>query len=197
MDNSAPTMKSDALKRLLKKPTLKNRCLYVVGQLVTSGKLPLPELQILGYDILDQLYHHIHCAKQLTSLELINALVTPYLHTLSLSLCFNLTDSQFETILQKCEHLHAVNISACHGITNKGVEMVGKYCPELESLNIANGHTITESAVSLLLTTTLSFLIDVDTNSSEELPQCSFFQFCVLLGVRWYLLIQALVFLLI
>jgi len=137
--------------RTRRKPTLKNACLDEVGRLVLHGKIQLSSLQQLGGDIMEQLYHHLHCAKQLSSPELIFALVTPYLHTLHLALCFFLTDDHLEALLRKCTQLHEINLSACHKVTVKGIEMIGKLCPQLESLNIANGHTITSNAIHSII----------------------------------------------
>lgn len=141
----------DTKVRLRKKPTLRNLCLEKVSHLVSTGQIQLPTLQQLGGDVMERVFHHLHCAKLLTTPDIILGLVTPYLHTLNLPLCQILDDQLFENILRKCTQLRVVNISACHNVTNKGIEMLADYCPYLEYLNMANGNTITSSAIAAIV----------------------------------------------
>lgn len=134
-----------------KKLTLKNTCFSSISKLISSGELLLPSLQILGYDILEQLLHYIHGERKLTSDDLILSLINPNLHTLNLSLCNHLQDNAFESILKECPLLRGINISGCIKITNDGIKMIGKYCNDLETLSVANNHTITSDSIQYVL----------------------------------------------
>ena len=61
----------------------------------------------------------------------------PYLHTIYLRRCLNLTDDAITSIAEHCKYLRHLNLSGCANITDSSLEAIGQNSRLLQSLNLA------------------------------------------------------------